>query len=462
MVGLLVREVIESTGGTLCKGSAAFQFSKVSIDTRTLQKGDVYVAIKGARFDGHVFIRQAVEKGAAGIIAEHIPADVPETIAFAIRVTDSLKALQQMAHLYRKKFSIPLVAITGSYGKTTTKELTRAVLSEVYETFVTPGNFNNHIGLPLSLLRLEKKHEAAVLELGTSARGEITTLARIAEPTIGVITGIGQSHLEHLKTVENVFRAKMELLDNLSEQGVAILNSDDVFLAKAMTALPVPFISFGIKNEAHLLARAIEIDYKKQCIRFDISYQGETLPACVPVLGAHNVYNALAAAAVGVTLGIPLSKIAKGLGKFRPLGGRMRTLVYKGALVLDDCYNANPDSMQAALAVVKDFVPAARKVVVIGDMLELGAVSGQRHEEVGKKIGQMEIDMLYTIGSQAPIVGKAAHKNGLSLEKMRIFESSELELLVDDLLNFVKKGDVVLIKGSHGLHLEKIVEKMEK
>lgn len=459
---LLVSEVLQNTGGIFLKGNAAFQFSRISIDTRTLQPGDVYVALKGARFDGHDFIAEAVKKGAIGIIGERIPAQLRDSqVAFLLEVQDSLPVLQKIAYGYRKKFTIPVVAITGSNGKTTTKELASSILSTMYRTFVTPGNFNNHIGLPLTLLQLEREHEVVVLELGTSSLGEIDALAKISEPTIGVITCIGQSHLEGLKSVKNVLAAKMELIDNLPAGGVAILNHDDLYLRKVTAELKRQVISFGVHNGATVLAKNSRVDYEKQSLSFVLNYAGEEVPVTVPIVGEHNVSNALAAACVGIALHVPLEKIVHGFRKFHPIAGRMRILHFRGAWILDDCYNANPDSVQAALVVLTKFSPAQRRIAVIGDMLELGKFSKQKHEEIGKMIGQAGIDMLYTIGLQADVVGRTARRYGLSLQKIRVFEPHAHELLALDLCGFVTKGDVVLVKGSHGLHLEKIVEKME-
>lgn len=457
-----MREVIQYTGGVLLRGSAAFQFSRISIDTRTLRPGDVYLALKGTQFDGHDFIAEAIKKGAGGIIGKRISSEIPAPQGtFLLKVQDSLTALQKIAHGYRKKFTMPLVAVTGSNGKTTTREFAGSILSTRYRTFVTPGNFNNHIGLPLTLLQLEREYEAVVLELGTSSLGEIDVLAKIAEPTIGVITCIGQSHLEGLKSVKNVFSAKMELVANLPEDGVAILNHDDPYLRKVIAKLKRQVISFGVPNGATVSAKNILVDYEKQSISFVLGYSGQEVPVTVPVIGEHNIYNALAAACVGIALNIPLEQIAVGLAKFRPLSGRMRVLPFRGGWIIDDCYNANPDSVRAALVVLINFSPAQRKIAVIGDMLELGKFSQRKHEEIGKMIGQADLDRLYTIGRQAESIGITARRYGLSLEKIRVFEPHSRELLARDLTSFIKKGDVVLIKGSHGMHLEKIVERLE-
>ncbi|MBI5555684.1 MAG: UDP-N-acetylmuramoyl-tripeptide--D-alanyl-D-alanine ligase [Elusimicrobia bacterium] len=458
MEKISLREIILGTGGALLKGSAALYLPDIYTDTRLLKKGKTFLTLKGPHFNGNNFLAEAVQKGADGLICEKEPAlEILPKVSFVIIVKDGLIALQQIAHLYRRKFTIPIVAVTGSNGKTTTKEMIGSILSRRFCTLVTAGNLNNQVGLPLTLLRLRKKHQAAVLELGTSALGEIDTLARIASPTIGVITCIGHSHLQNLKNIDTVLQAKMELLGNLAAAGTAVLNNDDPGLQKKLHQVEGKVITFGVKNKAEVWAKKVTINALKNKIVFILGKGRQQRRVTLHAIGEHNVYNALAAASVGFALGLPLSAIVKGLAVFKAVAGRMRMVKKKGLTILDDSYNANPDSMKAALNTLNNFGRAGRKIAVLGDMLELGLESNKKHREIGKIIGQLGLDMIYTIGPQSQLLAQAALATGIDQEKIHCFSSGEEQLLVTDLKAKVHHGDVVLIKASHGLHLEKVV-----
>lgn len=453
-----LREIILATGGTLLKGSAALYLPDIYTDTRLLKKGKTFLTLKGPNFDGNNFLAEAVQKGAVGLICEKEP--VPEVlrkVAFVIIVKDGLIALQQIAHLYRLKFTIPIVAVTGSNGKTTTKEMIGSILSRRFRTLVTAGNLNNQIGLPLTLLQLRKKHQAAVLELGTSALGEIDTLARIASPTIGVITSIGHSHLQKLKNLDTVLQAKMELIGNLAAAGTAVLNNDDSLLQKKLPKVKGKVITFGIVNKAAVWAKKITVNAPKNKIVFILGKGSQQRQVILHTIGKHNVYNALAAASVGFELGLPLHDIVKGLAAFKAVTGRMKMVKKKGLTILDDSYNANPDSMKAALITLDNFGCSRRKIVVLGDMLELGLESSKKHREIGKIIGQSDLDMIYTIGPQSQLLAQAALATGIDLKKIHCYNAGEEQLLISDLKANVHHGDVVLVKASHGMHLEKVV-----
>lgn len=458
MEKISLREIILATGGTLLKGSAALYLPDIYTDTRLLKKGKTFLTLKGPNFNGNNFLAEAVKKGAVGFICEKKPdPEILRKVSFVIIIKDGLTALQQIAQLYRRKFTIPIVAITGSNGKTTTKEMIGRILSRRFSTLVTAGNLNNQIGLPLTLLRLRKKHQVAVLELGTSALGEIDTLARIALPTIGVITCIGHSHLQKLKNLETVLQAKMELIENLAAAGTAVLNNDDPWLRKKLPKMAGKVITYGVKNKADVRAKKVIINAPENKIGFILEKGPQHRRVTLHTIGEHNVYNALAAASVGFALGLPLRDIIKGLAVFKAVPGRMRMVKKKGITILDDSYNANPDSMKAALFTLANFVCAGKKIAVVGDMLELGLESGEKHRGIGKIIGQLDLDMIYTIGTQSQLLAQAALAAGIDLEKIRCFNSGEEQLLVTNLKATLQHGDVVLIKASHGLHLEKVV-----
>lgn len=463
MEKISLQEIIRATSGTLLKGSAALYLPDLCTDTRQLKKGNTFLALKGPHFDANEFLGAAVKKGASGIICEKQPSPaLMRKLVFVIIVKNSLLALQQIAAAYRQKFTIPVIAITGSNGKTTTKEMIGQIVSRRYRVLVTPGNLNNQIGLPLTLLRLRKDHEVAVLELGTSALGEIDTLARIARPTIGVITCIGHSHLQELKNLSTVLRAKMELIENLGLAGIAILNKDDPWLRKKMKNISSRVISFGVTHKAKVMAGKITSQPDKNKILFTISIGTQRRQVTLNTLGKHNVYNALAAAGTGLALGMPLADIVKGLSAFHAVNGRMRMIKQNGLTILDDSYNANPDSMKAALHTLESFACDRRKIAVLGDMLELGQKSGKKHWEIGEIIGQLGIDMLYTIGPQSQLLAQAALQAGISLEKINRFSTGEEQLLLSTLKANMRRGDVILFKASHGMHLEKIVASILK
>jgi UDP-N-acetylmuramoyl-tripeptide--D-alanyl-D-alanine ligase len=459
MEKMSLQEVIRATSGTLLKGSAALYLPDLCTDTRLIKKGNTFLALKGPNFDANNFLAAAVKKGAVGLICEKQPAPaLLRRLRFVVIVKNGLLALQQIAGAYRQKFPIPVVAITGSNGKTTTKEMVGKILSRRYRTLVTAGNLNNQIGLPLTLLRLRKNHQAAVLELGTSALGEIDILARIANPTIGIITCIGHSHLQELKNLPTVLQAKMELIENIGPAGIAILNNDDPLLQKRIKNITGQVITFGVRPKADITAGKITSQHEKNKLVFILAKGSQKRKVTINTLGKHNVYNALAAASAGFALGIPFADIVKGLSAFRAVTGRLRMVKHKGMIILDDSYNANPDSIKAALHTLENFGCSSRKIAVLGDMLELGQESSKKHWEIGEIVGQLGLDMLYTIGPQSQVLAQAALQAGMSLEKINRFSLGEEKLLTGSLKAIMRRGDIILFKASHGLHLDKVVD----
>ncbi len=451
-------EIIKAAGGTLLKGDAALYLPDICTDTRAIKKGHTFLALKGPHFNANELLAEAVKKGAAGVICENKPAPaVLRKLRFAIMVKNGLTALQQIASVYRDKFDIPVIAVTGSNGKTTTKEMIGKILSRRLSILVTPGNLNNQIGVPITLLQLKQGHQAAVVELGTSAIGEIDILARIAKPTIGVITCIGQSHLQGLKDLPTVLKAKMELIKNIAPDGIAILNNDDPWIRKKVKSINCQVMTFGVAHQANISAKKITSQPDKNKTLFTLIKGKQQQRVILNILGKHNVYNALAASGAALALGLPLQDVVKGLASFKAVTGRMKMVKKNGLTILDDCYNANPDSMKAALHTLESFGCGRRKIAVLGDMLELGQESSKKHWEIGEIIGQLGVAMLYTIGPQSQLLAQAALQSGIALEKINRFSPGEEQLLIRSLKDNRQRGDVMLFKASHGLHLEKVV-----
>ncbi len=435
-------EIAEAVGGQLF-GDENATYSHISTDSRAVGAGTLFVAIRGERFDGNSFIDAAFAAGATVVIGntETVP---PAGCAF-IRVSDSVEALGRLAGHHRNGFQIPVVGITGSVGKTTTKEMIAAVLSAGYNTLKTAGNFNNHIGLPLTVMGLSPVHGAAVIEMGMSARGEISYLTKIARPTVAVITNVGLSHIETLKTQENIRDAKLEIAEGLPEGGTLLVNGDDPFLRDVR--LPgVTVRRFGFENPA------CEIRGE---IRGEDSFAVFGTEFHVPVSGRHNLYNALAAVAAGQECGIAPEKAAEGLLTYRTDGIRQSEVeIRPGVTVLCDYYNASPSSMEAALEMLGRG-EAKRRIAVLGDMLELGAVSEKCHREIGEKAASLQIDMLLTVGRLAALAAEAGGARGMHV---RCF--SDNAALGAELRELLQPGDRVLIKGSRGMKMEEILEKI--
>lgn len=417
------------------------------IDSRKVKKGDIFVCLKGARVDGHDYIRQAEQAGASAFLCEH----ALDTKLPYIKTQSSLEGLQKYAAWYKSRFDILTVAVTGSVGKTTTKEFIYAVLSSKFNTHKTEGNMNSETGLPLTLLGIKEHHEAMVIEMGMSNLGEISILSRLAHPDIAVITNIGVSHIEFLGSQENIMKAKMEILDGLNPSGSLILNGDDKLLKKKRNAFKdVSMYSVGrcdCEYTAHdILLGELSTSFLAVTPIGNIDIE-------IPVEGFHNVSNALAAIAVGVKVGIPLDMIKKGLLSFKNIPLRQNIYEKDGILVIDDCYNASPSSIMAAIEVLKR--KKGRKVVILGDMLELGDFASALHYEVGQKLEG--IDLLLCYGNYASSYIEGALNVGLSTTVC--FQCGNTEETADKLSELAKKGDCILFKASRGMGAEKVIEK---
>ncbi len=439
---MLAYEVARETGGVLC-GEGTAEYKSISTDSRHIEKDALFFAIRGERFDGNQFIAAAYQSGAK-IVIGNIDAIAPEGCAY-IKTEDSVLALGRLAAFHRAGFSIPVVGVTGSVGKTTTKEMIAAVLSTGFNTLKTAGNFNNAIGLPLTVLSMGEVHGAADIGMGMSARGEISYLTQIAKPGVAIITNVGLSHIETLKTQENIRDAKLEIAEGLEEGGTLFVNGDDPFL-KDVSLENVQVVRFGFDNP--------DCDYRGEILGDD-SFSVDGTTVFVPVGGKHNLYNALGALAVGKALGISPEKAAEGILRYQPDGIRhSEKEIRPGISVICDYYNASPPSVRVALEMLGKG-KAERRIAVLGDMLELGEISESCHREVGKNAAALGIDMVLTVGKGMAFAAAEAKENGADTKSF-----SDNASLSAYLCAILKPGDRVLIKGSHGMKMEEIFEKI--
>jgi len=464
MEPISLQEVLEATGGRLVKGDAEGSITGVSTDSRTIKPGELFVALIGDRFDGHDFIHQAAQKGARAAIVQRELDKVPEGIdqvfegMSIIKVENTLVALQRLAGYYRKKFDIPVVAVTGSTGKTTTKDMIYCVLSARYNVLKTEGNLNNEIGLPLTLFKINRHHEIAVVEMGMSGFGEIHRMAEAAHPCVGVITNIGVSHIEKLGSRENILRAKLEIFDYFPGNGVAVLNGDDDMLYGVKECLPFGVKLFGMRESVDF--RAVDINTGGSGTEFKLLSDDEKHPFELSLPGRHNVYNSLAAIAVGRLFGVSFREMRKALRAFRP--GNMRLNIWeaeRGIVVIDDVYNASPDSMRAALSVLKD-MPGERRIAVLGDMLELGDYAREGHRQVGRAVVESGVDVLITRGQDSRWIGMEAQAAGMPPSS--IHHCSCNKDVINLLDTIVQSGDTILVKGSRGMRMEEVVSHLLK
>ena len=451
MQRLDIKDILEATGGRLVCGEHDFVVSEIVTDSRKAGVNMLFVPIVGENHDAHDYIGSAFENGASAVITHRdIP---PRDGKNIIRVMDTRTALGDIARYYKEKYNLPTVAVTGSVGKTTAKDMISSVLTMKYNTVKTQGNFNNDIGLPLTVFRLEHKHEAVVLEMGMSHFGEIHYLASIAKPNIAVITNIGMSHIENLGSRENIYRSKMQICDFFDENGVLIVNGDDDFLSKKREDIKT--VTFGIKNkDCDIIAENIE-DLGIEGTRFTVSIDGARHEVAVKVAEAHNVYNALAAICVGRQMGISARDIVDGISNFHPTNMRMEVKHFGGIMVIDDCYNAAPDSIKAALSVLAGVKPG-RRIAVLGDVLEMGDFAEDELYKIGKNING--IDALITVGSNAYFIADGAEAAGIS--KIEKFDTVDGAIAFLD--KFIEDGDNILVKASRGMHFENIVKALKE
>ncbi len=421
---------------------------EISTDTRKIVKGCLFIALEGANFDGHDFIEKAFGLGAKAAISHK---DMGSENGVVIKVKSTSAALLSLAGYYRRKFPVKLVGITGSVGKTSTKEMIFSVLRKRFKTLKTQGNLNNEVGLPLTLFGLDKSYQAAVIEMGMSHFDEISRLSQTASPDIGVITNVGVSHIENLGDRKGILKAKLEIKDGLSGEYPLILNADNDMLCN----IGGDVMFYGIDSPG-CDVRAENISSQDMRTSFDIIYDGGSYRAAVPAVGTHNVYNALAAFCVGVQLGIDINSILQGLSEYENTGMRQNIVNYGGITVIEDCYNASPDSMRASLDVLSSLGVKGKKIAVLGDMLELGSRSGEFHREIGKYAAK-KADVLLCFGQYAQDLINGAAPTGI--RAVGFDDKNELAQFLNDI---GEEGDAVLIKASRGVRFEDVINKTYK
>lgn len=455
-------EIADATGGRIVKiGSPAdVRIDNISHDSRDCNAGTLFCAIRGERFDGNDFINDAVALGASVVLCERVPDGVSGDFT-AVVTDDTVRALGALCKYYKSFSKATFVAVTGSVGKTTTKEFIYAVASEVFKTHKTQGNYNNEIGLPLTVFGLEPNDRVAVVEMGMSNRGEIEYMSRLVEPDIAVITNIGTSHLASLGTRENICAAKMEIAAGLKENGTLILNADEPLLfEKRGRVTPEPeFVSVYNRFGDY---RAVNIRNTEDGMMYDLIYDNKPVTNVeLPALGKHNVYNSLIAYAVGVKLGMTDDQIRRGLGAFISADKRQNIYELGDITVIDDCYNASPESMRASIDVLisvaqkRGGVPCA----LLGDMLELGEYSKLMHDQLGQYAAQMKVRRLYCFGDMADVMAEAAIKKGVRADNVCVVLDREDPAAMASLIDqSIEPGDVLLVKASRGVRAERIIE----
>ena len=461
MKDILVKDIVRVCKGKLICGNEETVCENFSKDTRLINEGDIYLGIKGENFNGSIFYKDALEKGAKGCILQDIEISENDISTyedkFIIIVEDVVKALQDLAAYKRSLYNIPVIAITGSVGKTSTKDIIASVMSTKYNVLKTEGNYNNEIGLPLTILKL-KEHNALVVEMGMSAFGEISLLTNIAKPTTAVVTIIGSSHIGELGSRENILKAKLEILEGLSEKGSLIINNDNDLLNLWNKSHQDnhKHITYGIENESDFVAKDIKVNENGSS--FVIDLHGKEYTVEVPVAGKHFVYNSLAAIALGLENDIEIGKIIQGISNFSLTKRRMEILKNENnTTIINDCYNASYESVKAALEYVSS-LKANRKIAVLGDVLELGEFSQEMHQKMGEEVINNKIDILVTVGKEAKTIANTVKNKE---ENIQIYSFDNNEDASNLLKGLLKENDVVLVKASHGMHFEEIVDSIK-
>jgi UDP-N-acetylmuramoyl-tripeptide--D-alanyl-D-alanine ligase len=465
-----LEEILAATAGIITQAGKKSVFGEIVTDSTIAKRGAVFLALRGERLDGHRFVADAFRRGAAcAVVHEDMPASdtdreaVPPGVT-VVRVEDTLKALGDLAHFRRERIAPKVVAITGSNGKTTTKEMVAAILEEAVlhgqklrgKILKTRGNFNNLVGLPLTLLGLRSSHKVAVVELGTNRPGEIQRLAEIAAPDLGIITAVAPAHLEGLNDLTGVAREKGALFRNVRPGGAIVVNLDDPRVRRLGATFKGRKISYGGRGAVR--AEAAQ-SLGSRGMRFTLRVRNRRCQIKLRYLGQHNISNAVGAAALAWALGASLAAIRRGLEKSQPYNMRMKAATWRGATVINDAYNANPASMAAAVTTLGALNGRGEKVAVLGDMYELGKTSGREHRELGKRVAKMRIHRLYLLGRQAAAVRSGALSGGMAAD--RVIIGKDHNDIARQLKSHVKKGDWLLIKGSRGMRMEKILSELK-
>lgn len=465
MAAFEINEVLDATEGRLLlQGPQKGRMLRVQTDSREIKAGDLFLALKGEKFDGHEFVKTACKLGARGVVVEEAQAremltqvrQAGKGPVMVVAVNNTLRAYQDLARFHRLRFSIPVVAITGSNGKTTTKEMVYQVLATRWRVHKTQGNFNNAIGVPRTLLGLHSGHQAAVIEMGVDQVGQTTQLCDMTRPTAGVITNVGPDHLEFYGTMARSATSKAELLDWLPRtDGVAILNADDRYFEMFSRKAKCPVISFGMWAQADVRAADLEWNGRRTEFRLFLPHRKLAKRASVRIMGPHNIANALAGASVGCAMGLSGDDIVSGLQKFRPAPMRSEIRRWGGVLYLYDCYNANPASVKAALESLVGLNAARRTIAVLGDMLELGPKEAQFHQEIGRHAAKHHVTHLIACGAFGHNMSEGARTVHGPTQVSVVKDATEAGAL---LKTIVKPGDAVLIKASRGAKMERVLD----
>ncbi|MBT1072083.1 UDP-N-acetylmuramoyl-tripeptide--D-alanyl-D-alanine ligase [Pelotalea chapellei] len=451
-----IQEIAAATGGII-KGNPAGEITAVSTDSRSIRPGMLFVPLKGERFDGHDFIEMVVSNGIRAIVAEQAPQGISGEDVTVILVPDTLRALGDLALFHRRHFTPTVIGITGSNGKTTTKEMLAAILEQSRPGLKTEGNLNNLIGLPQMLFKLDARHKWAVLEMGMSEPGEIDRLAEIALPQVGIVLNAFPAHLESMGSVENVARAKGELLLRIEADGYAVVNADDALIDAQPSPPHVRRITFGLGTAD---VRATQVESLGTGGQRFVLHLGETSQTvALQAFGSHNIYNALAAAAGAYAAGVPPQQICSGLNSFKPYDKRFQLETVAGLVLIDDSYNANPASMKAALAALAGLKGGKRAFVALGDMLELGDDEAELHYALGTQAAGVA-DRLYLYGKLSKHTAEGARAAGMSASEVVCLQDHES--ITSDILSRAVSGDFILVKGSRGMRMEKIVEGIKR
>ena len=441
---------IAAAVGSRCESKT--EVLSICTDTRKIEPGSLFIAIQGENFDGNRFVGQAFEKGAVGAIAEH-PVEGCDNV---IVVADTRRALLDLARYYRGLFSVFTVGVTGSVGKTSTKEMIYSILSQRGKTLKTEGNFNNEIGMPMTMFHLSHEYVNGVFEMGMSNFGEIRDLTHVCRPNVGVITNIGVSHMETLGSRENILKAKMEITEAMTSDAPLILNMDDDMLKEVSHLTDQPVMYFGIDSPADITAA--DIRTRDGCTQFKIRYYGKSVEASVPAVGRHNVYNALAGFCVGLVADMDPDDIVTGIRLYKNAGMRQNVTTENGITVISDCYNASPDSMRAAIDVLMQTACTGKRWCVFGDMLELGSCSEEAHIEVGREVGRSRADGLVCVGELARGIKRGAMMVGMK-QALHFTDPEQAAVFIAKTL---APGDAVIYKASRGIHLEQVIERVSE
>ena len=446
-----LQDLNEIVGGKLLRGDMKTCINGISTDSRNIKKNDLFIPLVGKTFDGHKFIGKAVKNGASASLSSIKNIQVEN--AAIIYVKDTLKAFHQIAKSLRQGFKIPVIGITGSSGKTTTKDMLASILSCAGKTLKTEENYNNEIGVPQTLLQLNRKHKFAVIEMAMQGLGEIETLADIARPNVAVITNIGSAHMEHLRSDENIAKAKSEILAFQTSKDFSVLPADDKYYGYLKKKTKGKVVFFGINNKADV--SAVDIKFQKDRSIFTIETEKYTLKIDLPLPGKHNIYDALAAAAAAVALKIDPAIIKKGLESFKLSSKRLNIIHSRQLTIIDDTYNANPDSMAASLNILENYPPF--RIAVLGDMLELGNISIESHKKIGKLAANLNIEALVTVGKLSKAIAKSAKESGLQNVHMAKTNREASKIIK----RISPQNSTILIKGSRGMHMEEICKKLQ-